>query len=194
MFLRRYIIDSCRSTWNAQSGRREDDVKTHYFSTHGCKLGLTTCSFSFPDFFLAGARAWKKLVAIYEYCIRNVRDCVPDAFASCFCLFIPCTHVSRDRDLHHPAITETRVLGQRCRNCHPTKVCTLLYLAVGSGDSPFRVDEARDPSPLSGESVPSALREPVRLMTSQWNDKQNQMWISRTGKQYLGRSPCHSRK
>ena len=30
---------------------------THYFSTHGCKVGLGTSSFSFPDLFLLGARA-----------------------------------------------------------------------------------------------------------------------------------------
>jgi hypothetical protein len=33
------------------------DGGTHYFSTHGGELVLETGSFSFPDFFLLGARA-----------------------------------------------------------------------------------------------------------------------------------------
>src|SRR6266404_8285563 len=80
------------------SNARELTRTTHYFSTHGCKLGLTTCSFSFPDFFLLGARAWKKLVAILNVGGWRKRE-TARLNASCFCLFI-FVYTQHARDLH----------------------------------------------------------------------------------------------
>jgi hypothetical protein len=64
--LRRYGPEKIRRRlWQVDLGcpqptlpKREHsaDRGTHYFSTHGCKLGFEVGSFSFPDFFLLGAR------------------------------------------------------------------------------------------------------------------------------------------
>ena len=59
MPLRRYVVDRGRSTLGALSACSPERIEggTHYFSTHGCKLGLEVGSLSFPDFFLVGALA-----------------------------------------------------------------------------------------------------------------------------------------
>ena len=133
------------------------DGGTHYFSTHGCKLGFEVGSLSFPDFFLVGALAWKKLAAM-----SNARG------------ETRLMRMSRQvfiwiNTLRDAFVAENSALALSARDLHPSpdnpkpRVCTeddrttVSYRSVFRFHIPRRVDlcsvvdKARGPPPLTGE-------------------------------------------